>query len=128
MPLQIGAIDIAFPKLNMASYQFHFIGGIIMFVSFFIPGGAARAGWTSSTRPVQRYRLKRPNFSGSLVWCFLFPLTAPARLTQIVTIIQLRAPGLVFGCGCHSSFWSQFVVQTSLNPPVSRYPPLESAA
>src|SRR5881409_3400568 len=47
VPLQIGAPDMAFPRVNMASYQAYVIGGLIMFVSFFIPGGAAQAGWTS---------------------------------------------------------------------------------
>ena len=46
VPLQIGAADMAFPRINMASYQAYVIGGVIMFTSFFIPGGAAQAGWT----------------------------------------------------------------------------------
>src|SRR6516165_7630908 len=47
VPLQIGAPDMAFPRVNMASYQAFVVGGIVMLVSFFIPGGAAQAGWTS---------------------------------------------------------------------------------
>src|SRR5207244_2132918 len=47
VPLMIGAPDMAFPRVNMASYQSYVIGGVIMLVSFFIPGGAAQAGWTS---------------------------------------------------------------------------------
>ena len=47
VPLQIGAPDMAFPKLNMTSYWVYFVGGIIMLVSFFLPGGAANSGWTS---------------------------------------------------------------------------------
>src|SRR5512144_2037046 len=47
MPLQIGAPDMAFPKLNMASYWVYFSGGVVMFSSFFIEGGAAKSGWTS---------------------------------------------------------------------------------
>src|SRR5439155_9394692 len=47
VPLQIGAPDMAYPRVNMASYQFYVVGGLIMFVSFFIPGSAAQAGWTS---------------------------------------------------------------------------------
>src|SRR5688500_14107474 len=47
VPLQIGAPDMAFPRLNMASYWVFFLGGVVMFVSFFIPGGPAQAGWTS---------------------------------------------------------------------------------
>lgn len=42
VPLQIGAIDMAFPRLNMASFQCFAAGGVVMFVSFFIPGGAAQ--------------------------------------------------------------------------------------
>src|SRR5689334_3197413 len=42
VPLQIGAPDMAFPRVNMASYQAYVVGGLIMFFSFFIPGGAAQ--------------------------------------------------------------------------------------
>ncbi len=47
VPLQIGAVDMAFPRVNMVSYQCFAVGGVVMFVSFFIPGGAAQAGWPS---------------------------------------------------------------------------------
>src|SRR5919108_1430685 len=47
VPLQIGAPDMAFPRVNMASYWCYFLGGVVMFASFFIPGGAAKSGWTS---------------------------------------------------------------------------------
>src|SRR5258707_8811631 len=43
VPLQIGAADMAFPRINMVSYQCYAVGGVIMLVSFFIPGGAAQA-------------------------------------------------------------------------------------
>ena len=46
VPLQIGAIDMAFPRLNAASYWTYFLGSIIMVVGFFVPGGAAKSGWT----------------------------------------------------------------------------------
>ena len=46
VPLQVGAPDMAFPKLNMASYWSYFIGGFIMFASFFMEGGPAASGWT----------------------------------------------------------------------------------
>ena len=41
---------MAFPRVNMASFWSFFIGCVIMSVSFFIPGGAAQAGWTSYSR------------------------------------------------------------------------------
>ena len=43
VPLQIGAPDMAFPKLNMMSYWVYFCGGVVMLVSFFLPGGAANS-------------------------------------------------------------------------------------
>ena len=49
VPLQIGAPDMTFPKVNAASYWAFFVGGVIMLVSFFVPGGAAKGGWTSYT-------------------------------------------------------------------------------
>src|SRR5260221_8823493 len=47
MPLQIGAPDMAFSKLNMMSYWVYFCGGVPMFTSVFMPGGTAQSGWTS---------------------------------------------------------------------------------
>jgi len=49
VPLQIGAPDMTFPKINMASYWAFFLGGVVMLISFFVPGGAAKGGWTSYT-------------------------------------------------------------------------------
>ena len=37
VPLQIGAPDMTFPKINMASYWAFFVGGLVMLVSFFRP-------------------------------------------------------------------------------------------
>ena len=45
MPLQIGAPDVAFPRLNMFSYWLYLFGGLIVAVGFLTPGGAAAFGW-----------------------------------------------------------------------------------
>ena len=45
MPLQIGAPDVAFPRLNMFAYWLYFFGGIIAGAGFLTPGGAAAFGW-----------------------------------------------------------------------------------
>src|SRR4051794_16934452 len=47
MPLQIGAPDVAFPRLNMLSYWMFLFGGSMLLFSFFTPGGAASFGWTA---------------------------------------------------------------------------------
>ena len=41
MPLQIGAADVAFPRLNMLSYWLYLFGGLMAFAGFLSPGGAA---------------------------------------------------------------------------------------
>ena len=45
MPLQIGAPDVAFPRLNLLSYYFFLFSGLIMLASFLTPGGAPGFGW-----------------------------------------------------------------------------------
>ncbi|MBA2769080.1 MAG: cbb3-type cytochrome c oxidase subunit I, partial [Sporichthyaceae bacterium] len=40
MPLQIGAPDVAFPRLNMFSYWTYLFGGLIASAGFIVPGGA----------------------------------------------------------------------------------------
>ena len=50
MPLQIGAPDVAFPRLNILSYYFFTFGGLILLISFLTPGGAARSAGT----PIRR--------------------------------------------------------------------------
>src|SRR5216683_2332967 len=47
IPLKIGTHDMAFPRINMASFWAAFLAGTVMFLSFFVPNGAARAGWTN---------------------------------------------------------------------------------
>ncbi len=47
VPLQIGAKDLAFPRLNALTYWLFLAGGLMAVFSFFVPGGAAAAGWTS---------------------------------------------------------------------------------
>jgi cytochrome c oxidase subunit 1 len=46
VPLMIGARDVAFPRLNAASYWLFLLGGTVLMLSFFADGGAAKAGWT----------------------------------------------------------------------------------
>jgi cytochrome c oxidase subunit 1 len=45
LPLQIGAPDVAFPRLNAMSYWLLLFGGLIVMSGFLAPGGAADFGW-----------------------------------------------------------------------------------
>src|SRR5450432_3015641 len=103
VPLQIGAPDMTFPKINMASYQCFFISCIFMTVSFFVPGGAAKSGWTSYP-PLAGIADSGPGYSsfwnGQTLWLggMVFNITASllGSVNFTATIIQLRAPGMTW--------------------------------
>lgn len=122
IPLQIGAPDMAFPKLNMASYWVYFLGGVIMLSSFFVPGGAAKAGWTSYPP------LADIQAMGQTFWLigmiFLITSSLLGAINFITTIVQLRADGLSY-MRLPFFVWTQFVAVFLL---LLAFPPLESAA
>jgi cytochrome c oxidase subunit 1 len=123
VPLQIGAVDMAFPRLNMASYQAYLIGGIIMFVSFFIPGGAAQAGWTSYS-PLATVIPTHGQTFWLIGMVFLITSSLLGAVNFIATIIQLRAPGMTW-MRLPFFVWAQFVTAFLL---LLAFPPLEAAA
>ena len=91
VPLQIGAPDMAFPKLNMASYWCFLLGGMLMFASFFVPGGAAQSGWTSYP-PLSDHRRLRARRMWLFGMVLLITSSLLGSVNFIVTIVQLRAP------------------------------------
>ena len=121
VPLQIGAPDMAFPKLNAASYWAYFVGGVIMLTSFFMPEGAARSGWTSYP-PLSIFE------TGQTMWLigmvFLITSSLLGSMNFIVTIVQLRAPGMTW-FRLPFFVWAQFITAFLL---VLAFPPLEAAA
>ncbi len=122
VPLQIGAPDMAYPRVNMASYQFYFIGGVVMFISFFIPGGAAQAGWTSYSPLASTIATH-----GQAFWLvgmiLLITSSLLGAVNFIATIIQLRAPGMTW-MRLPFFVWAQFVTGFLL---LLAFPPLEAA-
>ena len=126
MPLQIGAPDMAFPRLNMMSYQFYFCGGVVMFASFFIPGGAAKSGWTSYS-PLATVNDMAHHPNGQTMWLigmvFLITSSLLGSVNIITTIIQLRAKGLTW-MRLPFFVWAQFVTAFLL---LLAFPPLEAA-
>ncbi len=121
VPLQIGAIDMAFPRLNMASYHFFFWGGIVMLASFFVPQGAAKAGWTSYPP------LADIETMGQTMWLWGMVLLITSSLLGAInfltTIIQLRTEGMTF-FRMPFFVWTQFVTAFLL---LLAFPPLEAA-
>lgn len=122
VPLQIGAPDMAFPRLNMASFWVFFVGGVVMMVSFFIPGGAAQAGWTSYS-PLATIIPTHGQTFWLIGMVFLITSSLLGAVNFLATIIQLRAPGLTW-MRLPFFVWAQFVTGFLL---LLAFPPLEAA-
>ncbi len=95
MPLQIGAPDVAFPRLNLLSYYFFLFGGLILLISFLTPGGAAAFGWYAYAPLTSS--VYSPGIGGDM-WIMGLTLsglgTILGGVNFVTTIICMRAPGM----------------------------------
>ncbi len=93
VPLQIGAEDLAFPRINAMSYWLYLAGGLLAVLSFFVPGGTAAAGWTT----YQPLAILTPGTGTTLAYFGMVLLAASITLGSVnfmVSIIWLRAAGM----------------------------------
>ena len=94
VPLQIGARDVAFPRLNAFGFWCFLAGGVFLNTSW-VFGGAAQGGWFMYAP--NSSRLFSPGH-GVDFWAFGLQVTGIASLTGainlIVTILNMRAPGM----------------------------------
>jgi len=95
VPLQIGAPDVAFPRLNLLSYYLFLFGGLILFFSFLSPGGSADFGWYAYAP------LTSATYSpgvGADMWIMGLALSGFGTILGAVnfttTIFCMRAPGM----------------------------------
>ncbi|MFE5430116.1 cytochrome aa3 quinol oxidase subunit I [Peribacillus simplex] len=93
-PLQVGARDVAFPRLNAVSFWLFFMGAMLFNISFVV-GGSPDAGWTSY------FPLASNDFSesvGSNYYAISLQIagigTLMTGINFIVTILKMRAPGM----------------------------------
>jgi cytochrome c oxidase subunit 1 len=95
MPLQIGAADVAFPRLNALAYWLYLFGGLITVAGFLTPQGAAAFGWFAYS-PLSNATYS-PGLGGDL-WVFGLALTGFGTILGavnfITTIVCMRAPGM----------------------------------
>jgi cytochrome c oxidase subunit 1 len=94
LPLLIGAKDVAFPRLNLLSWYFYIIGGLVALSSQFMSGKAPDTGWTFYAP----YSFKvasniLPAITGAFILGFSSILTG---LNFIVTMHRMRAPGMTW--------------------------------
>ena len=94
VPIMIGAKDLAFPKLNLASWYIYMIGGAVHAVRDRRPAASTPAGRsTRRSAPCRRRRNVIPTALGIFITGFSSILTG---LNFIVTIHRMRAPGMTW--------------------------------
>ncbi|MFC4493379.1 cytochrome c oxidase subunit I [Streptomyces ovatisporus] len=95
MPLQIGAPDVAFPRLNAFTYWVFLLGGLMVVAGFLTPEGAASFGWFAYA-PLNSSTFT-PGSGGDL-WTMGLAVaglsTILGAVNFITTVICLRAPGM----------------------------------
>ncbi len=98
IPLQVGARDMASPFMNMLSYWFFFLAGIVMFVSLFVQTGPASGGWTAYP-PLSA--LKEASLGSGLgmdLWLISLALfvisTLLGGINYVSTILNMRTKGM----------------------------------
>lgn len=100
IPLQIGARDMASGFMNMLSYWFFFIAGVVMFVSLFLKTGPAGGSWVAYP-PLSALREASVGSKGGMdLWLISMALFIVSSLlggvNYIATIINMRTKGMSF--------------------------------
>jgi cytochrome c oxidase subunit I len=92
VPLQIGALDMAYPRVNALSFWLLPVGGLTILSGFLVKGGAGAAGWTGFAP------LSVQGGSGMDLWLLGLAIVGTASILGginfIVTILRMRAPGM----------------------------------
>lgn len=95
VPLQIGARDMAFPRLNALSYWLYLFGGLVLYASWFAPEGAPAIGWTGYV-PLAGARYSP--YVGVDLWAISLLIIGASStmgaVNFITTILNMRAPGM----------------------------------
>ncbi len=118
VPLQIGARDMAFPKLNMLSYLLFWPAALIAMAGFYLEGGAAGGGWTA-------YPPLSVITEGAGINCWMIAVllvgfsSLAGSVNYITTILNMRAPGMSL-FRMPMTTWSIFItsILTTLATPV----------
>ncbi len=113
IPLQLGARDVAFPRLNAFSYWVFLLGGIILNVSW-IGGVAPNGGWFGYANLTTKQFSPGMNIDFWTVGLQILGIASlAAAVNFFVTIINLRAPGMKM---MHMPMfvWMSFITQILL--------------
>ncbi len=98
IPLQLGARDMASPFLNMLSYWFFFLAGVVMFYSLFLSTGPFSGGWTAYPPLSALPQASSGSGAGMTLWLVSLTLFVVSVLlggiNYITTVLNLRTKGM----------------------------------
>jgi cytochrome c oxidase subunit 1 len=121
VPLQIGARDMAFPRINAAGFWIFLAAGLLMLFGFFARGGAANSGWTAYP-PLAVIAPRGQDYW--LLGILLLGISAMLNsINVIATVVQLRAGTLRF-MQLPFFVWSQLIAAVLL---LLAFPSLQAA-
>jgi cytochrome c oxidase subunit 1 len=100
LPLQLGAQEMAFPRLNMLAFWTTLAAFLVLMSVFFVPGGASVAGWTQYA-PLSVLASAGPGQAlGTDLWLVsigLFCLASVMSASSFIsTTVKKRAPGMTW--------------------------------
>src|SRR5947209_14740116 len=98
LPLQLGASEMAFPRLSMAGFWITLVSFLVLIAAFFAPGGASLAGWTQYP-PLSAVASAGPGQgTGTDLWLASIGLFCVASVLSainfITTTVKLRTRGM----------------------------------
>src|SRR5437763_7440214 len=98
LPLQLGASEMAFPRLNGLGFWITLVSFLLLIAAFFVPGGASLAGWTQYP-PLSALASAGPGQGlGTDLWLTSIGLFCLSSLMSAVgfvaTTVHHRAPGM----------------------------------
>lgn len=111
LPIMLGAKDVAFPRLNLASWYVYMIGAILAILSLFVGGTIVDTGWTFYVP----YSIRsQANVTLPLFAAFVLGFSSiMTGINFITTIHRLRCPGMtwfkmpLFSWGIYATSWIQ---------------------
>ncbi|MBN1299660.1 MAG: cytochrome c oxidase subunit I [Melioribacteraceae bacterium] len=113
LPLQIGAKDVSFPRLNLLSFWIYIIGAFLVLLSLALPGGPIDTGWTFYIPYSVR---SGTNISLAIFAAFVLGFSSILTgLNFITTVHRLRAPGMswfkmpLFVWATYATAWIQII-------------------
>ena len=113
LPIQIGARDVAFPRINLLSWWLYISGATIVFLSLFTGGGPIDTGWTFYAPYSLRTTVNVPL---AVFGVFILGMSSILTGVNLVTTThRLRAPGMtwfrlpLFVWGIYATAWVQIL-------------------